>query len=86
MPRGKKEQSKIRTNSSDNIFDDLTDKKITSIQKKINSKPRQKTRVLNTKSTALQKNDLILHLPFDSTLYRCTKYAVFETKSETIIW
>ena len=41
---------KIQTNSSDSIFpkqanfDDLTDKKMASIQKKINSRPRQKLR------------------------------------------
>ena len=44
-------------------FDDFTDKKIASIQKKINRRPKYP----NTKMRVLQKNIIILHLLLDST-------------------
>jgi len=47
-------------------FDDFTDKKIANIQKKINRRPRQKTKFSNTKMRVLQKNIIILHLLVDS--------------------
>lgn len=36
-------------------FDEVTDKKIASIQKKINNKPKKKIKVWNTQSRVLQK-------------------------------
>ena len=50
-------------------FDEIADKKVASLQKKINSRPRKKNNVWNTKSRVLQTNSLILHLPVDSTYY-----------------
>ena len=46
-------------------FDEITDKKVASLQNKQQTK--KKNNVRNTKSRVLQTNSLILYLPVDST-------------------